>query len=136
MRKGYGAEVEKKTLDIFSRLTCNNYSAVNISKELDITVEKSGIFGTREIGYLSRGTTEQAYLSLRLAIAELICEDEKLPILLDDVLSQYDDERTLEALTFLKEYAKDGQAVLFTCHNSITAAAKELTIETKKFKKQ
>ena len=131
VRKGYGAEVEKKTLEIFSRLTNNRYSAVNVSKELDITVEKSGIFGTREIGYLSRGTTEQAYLSLRLAIAELICEDEKLPILLDDVLSQYDDERTFEALKFLREYAKDSQVILFTCHNSITAASKSLEIQTK-----
>ena len=131
VRKGYGAEVEKKTLEIFSRLTNNRYSAVNVSKELDITVEKSGIFGTREIGYLSRGTVDQAYLSLRLAIAELICEDEKLPILLDDVLSQYDDERTLEALKFLKEYSKTSQIVLFTCHNSITETTKSLEIETK-----
>ena len=134
VRKGYGAEVEKKTLEIFSHLTNNRYSAVNISKELDITVEKSGIFGTREIGYLSRGTVDQAYLSLRLAIAELICEDEKLPILLDDVLSQYDDERTLEALKFLKEYSKTSQTVLFTCHNSITETAKDLKIETKNLK--
>lgn len=134
IRKGYGAEVEKKTLEIFSKLTCNRYSAVNISKELDITVEKNGIFGTREIGYLSRGTTDQAYLSLRLAIAELIRENDTLPILLDDVLSQYDDERTLEALSFLKEYAKNSQVVLFTCHNAITEAAKGLEIETKALK--
>ena len=135
VRKGYGAEVEKKTLEIFSRLTNNRYSAVNVSKELDITVEKNGIFGTREIGYLSRGTTDQAYLSLRLAIAELICEDEKLPVLLDDVLSQYDDERTLEALKFLKEYSENSQIVLFTCHNSITETAKSLEIKTENFKK-
>ncbi len=134
VRRGFGAEIEKKTLEIFSKLTCNRYNSVNISKELDITVEKTGIFGTREIGYLSRGTTDQAYLSLRLAIAELICEDDTLPILLDDVLSQYDDERTLEALSFLKEYSKNSQVILFTCHNSITEAAKGLEMETKSLK--
>ena len=50
------------------------------------------------------------------------------------VLSQYDDERTLEALSFLKEYAKNSQVVLFTCHNSITEAAKGLEIEAQPLK--
>ncbi len=128
VRRGYGANLEKKTLDIFSRLTLKNYNAVTVSKSLDITVEKNGIFGMKEAEYLSSGTYDQAYLSLRLAMSSLMTEDETLPIFLDDVLSLYDDKRLLAAMEFLKEYSVDTQCLLFTCHGNIKDIAEEKKI--------
>ena len=122
VRRGYGSALEKRTLEIFSRLTGGRYAAMEISKNLEMKVEQSGVFGTRELDYLSAGTTDQAYLSLRLAMCEFIC-DEAMPILLDDVLCQYDDRRTDEATAFLAEYSKERQTVLFTCHNFICESA-------------
>ena len=131
LRRGYGSELEKATHDIFSRLTNGRYKSVSISDTLDLSVEKSDVFGTRELEYLSLGTTHQAYLSLRLAIASLI-GDNSLPVFLDDSLSQYDDSRTEEAIKFLKEFCKDSQGILFTCHNSICDIAKANGIEIQK----
>lgn len=131
LRRGYGNELEKVTHSIFSQLTNGKYKSVNVSDTLDLSVEKADIFGTRELEYLSLGTTHQAYLSLRLAIATLISNDSKLPIFLDDSLSQYDDSRTQKAIEFLKDFCKDGQGILFTCHNSICDIAKNNGIETK-----
>ena len=98
-----------------------------ISKEFDINVSEKDKFGSREIDFLSSGTADQAYLSLRLALAKLITEEnETLPILLDDTLAQYDDKRAKLALEFLGEYSNDSQAVLFTCHNSFKALSEDL----------
>lgn len=124
LRRGYGSELEKATHNIFSKLTNGKYKNVTITDTLDMSVEKSDVFGTRELGFLSLGATHQAYLSLRLAIATLI-SDEKLPIFLDDALSQYDDKRSEIALEFLKEFCQDGQGLLFTCHSSICDIAKK-----------
>lgn len=131
LRRGYGSELEKATHEIFARLTNGKYKSVNVSESLDLSVENADVFGTHELDYLSLGATHQAYLSLRLAIATLISDD-KLPIFLDDSLSQYDDTRTERAITFLKEFCTDGQGILFTCHNSICDMAQKAGIEIHK----
>lgn len=131
MRRGYSKSLEDKALEIFSKLTLGRYSAFSVSKEMDIYIEQSGTFGKKELGFLSQGAADQAYLSLRLAVSELIAQDEPLPVILDDALSQYDDTRTREALAFLKDYSKNSQAILFTCHSSICAMAEELNIPHK-----
>ncbi len=132
LRRGYGSELEKATHNIFEKLTNGRYKNINVSDTLDLSVEKTDVFGTRELEYLSLGTTHQAYLSLRLAIAALISGDNPMPIFLDDSLSQYDDLRTEQAIKFLKQYCKNGQGILFTCHNSICEIAKDNNTEIKK----
>ncbi len=126
VHSSYGLVLENKASEIFARLTGDKYSSMTISKSFDITVRETQVFGSREIDFLSSGTADQSYLSLRLAIAELICKDaEDLPIFLDDSLAQYDDVRMQKAIEFLSEYAKAHQIVMFTCHNSIADIAKE-----------
>ena len=132
LRRGFGSELEKQTQTIFSSLTGGKYSNINISDELDISVEQSNIFGTRDIGFLSLGTTHQAYLSLRLAITKLISGDNTMPIFLDDSLAQYDDGRADKAIRFLKEFCADGQGIFFTCHNSVCEIAENQGLKVKK----
>lgn len=124
LRRSYGSELEKKAANIFSQITDNKYSNMNISKSFDISVHESDSFGGKEINYLSNGTIDQAYLSLRLALLELI--NENLPVLMDDALAQFDDNRTKTALEFLSDYSKETQVLLFTCHNAIASTANEL----------
>lgn len=123
VRRSYGSILEKKASEIFGRITGGKYGSMGISKSFDISVEEAENFGSRELGFLSSGTADQAYLSLRLAVSQLICEGEALPIMLDDALAQYDDERAKTALEFLAEYASASQVIMFTCHKSICDAA-------------
>lgn len=132
LRRGYGSELEKLTHNIFAELTDGRYNSVNVSDTLDISVEQTGVFGTRELGFLSLGTTHQAYLSLRLAIAKLISPDNSLPVFLDDSLAQYDDKRCEHAIKFLQKYCLNGQGILFTCHNSICEIAEKSGITVQK----
>ena len=134
LRRGYGSALEQKAGEIFIGITGGKYESMQISKSFDITVEKSGVFGGKESAFLSAGTFDQAYLSLRLALSDLIFENtESLPILLDDALTQYDDKRAETALKYLKEYSKDGQIIMFTCHRAIYSSAEKSGAECKEF---
>lgn len=122
MMKSFGPELNRRTASIFQRLTNGKYGSVFVSKDYDISIQ-SGIH-YREWKYLSSGTIDQAYLSLRLAITELISDKSStLPLFLDDVLIQYDDERVKTALGFLSSYAEEKgeefQLLMFTCHKHI-----------------
>jgi uncharacterized protein YhaN len=71
----------------------------------------------REAQALSRGTRDQLYLSLRLALAQEITQGrEPAPLLLDDPLVNFDDERLAAALNMLMELARERQVLLLTCH--------------------
>ena len=124
-RKSFGGTLESETLKNFKALTGDAYGAIGVSTDFEISVEKNGVFGTHELEYLSRGTKDQAYLALRLALAKLIGGEEPLPVILDDALSQYDDRRFAAALSFLKDYSANNQGMLFTCHDFVREAAKK-----------
>ena len=135
MRKSFGPELNRKTSEIFKSLTNGKYGNIIVTKDYDISIQ-SGIH-YREWKYLSNGTVDQAYLALRLAIADLISDKNiYLPLFLDDVLMQYDDERMDAALKFLSDYAvqkgDEFQLLLFTCHQDIIERAKHYTNEVVK----
>ncbi len=74
---------------------------------------------------LSMGTREQVYLALRLAIVEHLDNDaETLPLLLDEVLVNWDPDRRARVLDLLVGLAPSRQIFVFTCHPHI---AEEVT---------
>ena len=73
--------------------------------------------------YLSAGTVDQLYLAVRLAMCRLTLPD--APLLLDDVLTNFDDRRAELALDCLLELAQERQILLFTCHSREVRWAEE-----------
>ena len=68
---------------------------------------------------LSRGTREQLYLAMRLGlIAQYEQTAEPLPVIMDDILVNFDDMRGPLAVQALAEFAKDRQVIVMTCHES------------------
>lgn len=70
-------------------------------------------------GMLSQGTLEQLLFAVRLALVDEYCEtSESLPLVLDDVLVQFDDERSRNVLGALRDLAEDEtrQIVVMTHH--------------------
>lgn len=66
---------------------------------------------------LSRGTAEQLYLALRLGLVEHFAAGaEPLPIVMDDILVNFDDERAARAARSIEELATRQQVMYFTCH--------------------
>eukprot|EP00456_Euglypha_rotunda_P035992 TRINITY_DN276_c3_g2_i1.p1 TRINITY_DN276_c3_g2~~TRINITY_DN276_c3_g2_i1.p1 ORF type:complete len:1164 (+),score=321.96 TRINITY_DN276_c3_g2_i1:7427-10918(+) len=76
---------------------------------------------------LSSGTREQLYLAIRLAYVLHYCrQNEPLPIVMDDVLVNFDDDRVRQTLMTLTEVAKSVQILFFTCHPHMVALAREV----------
>lgn len=129
LRSSFGSELEKKSAEIFAKLTGGKYDNMIISKSFGINVADVQNPISREVEYLSSGTFDQAYLSMRLAVASLL--GTKLPLFLDDSLTQYDETRAKATIEFLRDYTENSQAIMFTCHKSIFEASKNLGCETK-----
>ena len=81
---------------------------------------------------LSRGTREQLFLSLRLALAACYARrGAPLPLVLDDVLVNFDSQRAKAAAVVLRDFAAAGHQVLvFTCHEHILQMFKSLRVPT------
>jgi uncharacterized protein YhaN len=75
---------------------------------------------------LSRGTREQVFLALRLALVrDLQRHGIQLPIVMDDALVNFDDGRALAAARVLVEFVSDQpterQMLVLTCHAHVAA---------------
>lgn len=118
-------EVIKKASEYFHLMTGSKYRRVLATVgQSEIEVETLG--GARlPIKALSRGTSSQLYLAIRLALARHYREV-GLPIILDEVLVDFDAERLSGALRVLKQLAEERQIIYFTCHNHLIEAAAQI----------
>jgi uncharacterized protein YhaN len=74
--------------------------------------------GTRKTpDELSRGTAEQLYLALRFGyIANYSVNGEGLPVIMDDILVNFDPVRAEHAVQAIRDVAERHQVLFFTCH--------------------
>jgi uncharacterized protein YhaN len=102
---------------IFSQITNGKYQ--RIFKPLDsdeiLADENSGL--RKKVYEMSRGSREQLYLAMRLGlIKEYETRSEPLPIIMDDVLVNFDDSRGQKVLEILSSFAEKRQVIILTCH--------------------
>src|SRR5699024_3182421 len=71
------------------------------------------------INELSQATKEQAYLSLRLALAYELSERAPFPIIMDDPFVHFDNERLSRMIEILTELQPSHQFLYFTCHQEM-----------------
>lgn len=86
---------------------------------------------------LSRGTAEQLYLAMRLALVrEYARHIEPLPVVLDDILVNFDPERTRSTIRAVRELCSSHQVLLFTCHPHLVQIVGEIVPDAKVFSLQ
>ncbi|MCP4396425.1 MAG: hypothetical protein GY801_03805, partial [bacterium] len=77
---------------------------------------------------MSNGTRDQLYLALRLASLEKYMENsEPMPFIVDDILVDFDDERSEAALKALADLSRKTQVILFTHHSRVVEQASGLS---------
>ncbi len=116
----------------FSKLTIGSFSGLRA----DIADNGNPILvGVRPddsrltIDGMSSGTCDQLYLALRLATLEWRLESsEPMPFIVDDILINFDDERSQATLTALADLSEKIQVILFTHHSQIIETAKEVKV--------
>jgi uncharacterized protein YhaN len=106
---------------LLSAMTSGVYKGVYFDRDMRFSAERAEDISARELEYLSDGTKNQLYLAIRLAICRLALpsppEGEMCPLILDDALDSFDDERAMQALKLLNELSGERQIILFTCHS-------------------
>jgi uncharacterized protein YhaN len=99
----------------FARVTGDEYQGLLQQGERLLLIDAER--RTCSVDVLSRGTAEQLYLCLRLALAEDLADRApQLPFVMDDVLVNFDPQRCRRLAELLAEVAQDHQLLYFTCH--------------------
>lgn len=110
-----------------SRLTEGRYTSVTtLLDEADLRVHDGGGREWKP-DHLSRGTREQVFLALRLAlVSDLERRGVSVPVIMDDALVNFDDPRAEAAARVLVEFASGGgsgprqrQLLVLTCHSHV-----------------
>lgn len=115
-------EVLELASDYFRGMTRGAYKRVLAPLgELDLQVEEARGGKRKGPEALSRGTQNQLYLAMRLALSTVYADQlVALPLVADDILVNFDDQRAAAAAALLGEYAAGGTQVLaFTCHRHL-----------------
>lgn len=86
---------------------------------------------TFRVEQLSGGTREQLFLAIRFALVrEFARRGIELPVVMDDLFVNFDEERTIAAVECLVEVASEGQQILFfTCHQHLAELFKRKDVE-------
>lgn len=102
---------------MFAELTGGTYEALVITEEGKFEAVMAN--GMRfPIVELSQATKEQAYISLRLSLAESVLKTAPFPIIMDDPFVHFDGER-LSRMIELLGAIKYHQFIYFTCHSEM-----------------
>ncbi len=82
------------------------------------TITVTGADGRgKQPGELSRGTREQLYLALRFGLIREFGEHaERLPVVVDEALVNFDPQRARLAAESFSQLAETNQVLVFTCH--------------------
>ena len=125
VRKTYERERQPETLKeasgYLSQLTGGRYVRVWTPLDEDTLLVDDARGKSLPVEVLSQGAREQLFLCLRLALSSSFSRrGAQLPLVLDDVLVNFDTERAKSAVTLLREFAAAGQQLfVFTCHDHI-----------------
>ncbi|HFE9681598.1 TPA: AAA family ATPase [Clostridium perfringens] len=115
LQKSFGPVINKKVEDIFKDVTKGAYKDLRVSEDYNLVVKDTKSNKIMDASYLSSGTYDQIYLALRLGIIDIIFEDKKVPIILDESFTQYDDNRLKTMLDIIYKRVYKNQIILFTC---------------------
>jgi DNA repair exonuclease SbcCD ATPase subunit len=122
----YVPKLEAEAGERFARLTGNSYSAINLvekwPKEL-MAVDHAG----RQIdaNKLSRGTIDQLYFSLRVALGKALSGVTTLPLMLDDPFVNFDSGRFEKAMKTVASLVEEGRQIFYFTHDSQVARRKQ-----------
>ena len=127
-REKHQDPVLTRASELFRRLTLGRFSRLQVGLEETRLECVEAIDGKAlELEALSTGTRMQLFLALKLASLEQYLKTAPpLPLVLDDVLVEWDDERSRVALSVLAECSERVQILLFTHQGRDVAAAEAL----------
>jgi uncharacterized protein YhaN len=116
-------DVVKSAQAYFRQITNGRYERITAPPG-DASVRVETEAGDQlEPSELSRGTVEQLYLALRFGLIEEFARHaEPLPVVMDDILVNFDEGRTERAASAIGQLAATHQVIFFTCREETARA--------------
>jgi len=111
------------------QITAGVYSELLVDRDMQISVRipQTKSMNADPARLLSKGTVDQIYFALRLAMVQCMSENsESIPMVLDDPFANYDDDRLMNAMQLLAEVGARHQILLFTCREDVVRAAEKV----------
>ena len=106
LRESISPRLSARAGELMSQMTSGKYGVIGVSSTLSLAYTEHGEDGsvrTHDISCLSAGTEDLAYISLRLALADLLFTAGGAPFIFDESFSRLDDTRLSNILTLLSE---------------------------------
>jgi len=124
MQARFSPELNRRAGEELSALTGGRYDKLTLKRTFEALAGEWGEVLPRNVLSLSQGTADQLYLAVRVAVCDLTLPGEDpAPMVLDDALTNFDDERMALAMERLLERSEEQQVLLFTCHSRETVWA-------------
>ena len=106
----------KRASELFATLTAGSFQGLRLDENDRGEPVLFGMRGEKIVGVegMSDGSCDQLYLALRLASLESwLVRHEPIPLIADDILLNFDDERSAAALIALDELSQHTQILFF-----------------------
>ncbi len=123
LQRRFAPRIAKRAQELFQKLTHGRYNRLVLSEDLTVKASATDETAMQNALWCSDGTADQLYLALRLAVSEELTPN--APLILDDALVRFDDDRLKAALNILCESAENKQVILFTCQKRENALLEE-----------
>jgi len=121
--------LERRAGEYLSLATAGGYTKVALDERtLRPQVWVPSVGSWKEAMDLSQATSDQLYLSLRLALLDVLSGDRRPPLFLDEPFAHLDADRRRAMVAVLGAVARDRQVVLFTCWPDYDAMADRVIV--------
>ena len=113
LQRRFAPQISGRAQELFAHLTGGRYNRLQLAQDFCLKAAAQDETTLEEARFRSDGTVDQLYLALRLAVSEALTPN--APLVLDDALVRFDDDRLALAMALLKKQAENRQVIVFTC---------------------
>lgn len=116
LQNRFSPAINERAGEIMSHLTGGRYSGLVFDRAMGISATSVDDILSHDTRSFSKGTVDQLYLAVRLAICDLtLPTDNPTPLIFDDAFSSFDDTRLKTALDWLRLESAWRQTIVFSC---------------------
>lgn len=120
MKSTVSPKLAELTGGYLSMASGGKYDTVSLTANLEMTYDDNGM--EHNADHLSDGARDTAYISMRFALVELLYDDDRPFVILDDSFCHLDDNRLSQMLRLICGLSEEQQIFIFSCRGREQAA--------------
>lgn len=113
LQRRFAPRITMRAQELMQQMTGGRYDRLTLGEDLALGAGAKEEDTLHGVLWRSEGTVDQLYFALRLAVSDALTPD--APLVLDDALVRFDDQRLRAALEILQAEGEHRQILLFTC---------------------